>query len=302
MSRAPRDESRCPSAVVVRAPGRAAPRGALPRSVARSVALALGVAHAAAAAGPAVPIGFDLGASLSATRFDYAETSRAGATLNRETATLPGLGLSAARHAGRGTLRIDAIVAGGDADYDGRTQGGTPIRSSTRESLAAVAVVSSVRLDAEGRVAIGAGVGLRRWGRDIAGVGAVAGLDERYRTVEALLESTVALFRGTLGRVDLSVRMSRALWGETDVDFGAGYDAAQLPLVNASALAVSATWAVPVSPRWSLEVVPAYSRFGFAQSAGQPLTVDGQVVGEVFQPRGRMSNRTISIGWRRRFD
>src|SRR5512146_1498205 len=166
-------------------------------------ALALAAAALAASSVPAraapLPPGRDgpdgrFDVRLGLLRFDYEERDPlTNAFLDGEEGFVPSLTLEGELRAERVFGRAMLRLAKGSVDYDGHVQStnpnfdGLPLRTTTNAGFVQGEVQVGAFLDAPRRVALFAGLGLRRWSRSIQGATAtgrdgtrqpISGLDE----------------------------------------------------------------------------------------------------------------------------
>ncbi|MDC0661292.1 hypothetical protein [Marinobacter sp. SS21] len=115
--------------------------------------------------------------------FDFREESPSGATLNQEQGDLPGVYLNWHRDLGRRFwLELDAGYNRGQVQYDGQTQAGVPLTTSTRQRLIHYDGRLGVHLESPTltwRPYLMARY--QRWDRSIQSSGLSLQLDEFYR-------------------------------------------------------------------------------------------------------------------------
>lgn len=117
--------------------------------------------------------------------FDYREFSQDDRELNHERGLLPGIqgGLRTSGH--KLFARLDLSLQRGVVNYDGETQGGTPVQSDTETRLISASAEPGFWLDPDRRQwGPFLRLALNRWDRDIQGTGNVQGIYERYRWKE----------------------------------------------------------------------------------------------------------------------
>jgi hypothetical protein len=128
--------------------------------------------------------------SLRYERWTWTEQDEAGRRMLREEGPLLGLGMETSRDAGNWILRGRARGFLGEVDYDGATQAGDPVETTTEY------YGLTTELEARRPVSIGpalelqplAGLGWRGWLRRIDNSGRFSsGYDEAWNTVYALL-------------------------------------------------------------------------------------------------------------------
>ena len=290
----------------------------------------------AAAASPPAPASFpitELHLAASGLRLDHREFSDAGVRLDRDRGDLPGgaLGLKLAR--GPWSLRLDAARHRGAADYEGRTNAGRPHATRSDEdlldaSLRVARTWTAGRLEA----AAMAGLGWRRWRRDIRARDGVAGLDQTYTWPYATLGVTLGrapdLTAGTRGNQpgsqspdapadrssDSSPRASGArthvgLEVEALFPFRPRVEVQSPGLIDALTLDVDPLpgWRLrlPVrhslAPNWWLTLTPAYEHWRFGRGPAGVVRRDGRPAGTAFEPAGRSTVYRLDVGLARTF-
>ena len=242
-------------------------------------------------------------AAVGMVDFGYKEFSDSGTLLDREDGLLPGLALEVARRIGDWRLSGDARYFSGSADYDGRTNFGTPIRTETDERMYSL----SLRIAHEFRIggwsiAPYAGYGYHRWQRDIkptqtAGGAPVSGLFEVYTWKAAEMGALVQ--RSFLERFNAGVdlRVFRVLDPEVEVRFSSVFDNAQLALGERSGVRVALIGAYELDERLRLRLELYHEGWSFGRSSPQPLTSGGNATAvSVQEPRSDTRNTGLTLG------
>jgi hypothetical protein len=128
----------------------------------------------------------DLRIAAELMHFDYKETDLSGSTLNQETGFIPGFTLAAIQPYRRIENSFEFSMYDGQVDYDGRTQGGEPHRTTTEQNIYRLLYkLSWSPLSTE--ATFYGKTYWQQWDRDIQPSNGVGGLFERYQwwTVEA---------------------------------------------------------------------------------------------------------------------
>lgn len=145
------------------------------------------LAAAATVAGPDRSAGGYVEVGASWFYFDYQETGDAGQVLNEETGDIPGVYIAWSPDLGsRLWLRLEASYASHSLTYDGQTQAGAPLTTSTHERL----IHYDGRVGGQwfqGNLAVRPYLSARyqRWDREIQPTPTTLGLNEYYRWWEA---------------------------------------------------------------------------------------------------------------------
>lgn len=206
------------------------------------------------------------------------EWDAAGRRLVRETGWLPGLGLEAAYRAGAVTWTGAAQWYRGSLDYRGRTQGGAPVDSTTGTGLATLRFGAGYA-PAPG-VTLLAALEADAWRRDIHGVNAAAGLQERYRSLR-LLAGAGRAWQFDPGRLTLDAALVLSSPERLRVRFSGRFDDAAFTTRHGRGVRLGARFqpaGLPLALRAGFDVIR------HARSSDAPLTADGRFAGTVAQP------------------
>lgn len=221
--------------------------------------------------------------------------------INRERGYLPALELGLKWTAPRYRVALDAGIAGDTVDHDGETQSGRPFSSRTDTELTDVAVTLRTQLLRLRRVelAVLTGAGQRDWRRDILSAASVEGIGERYRM--RYWRAGLALVHRTRQR-DYALELSRlfGLQVRETVHFLSRFDSVRLSPRARNSWRASLSTTRLLGERWALVAGFSYVEMAFGDSPARPLSANGAVVGEIFQPGGEMQTLSATIGLRYR--
>jgi hypothetical protein len=235
-----------------------------------------------------------LGAGV--TGFDYEEFDR-GASLDREEGVLPGItaGLRFVRHTLFAESTLDA--ASGRADY--RAAG---VATRTDEDLVDWDAVAGREFSGRGgnRISLYAGLGHRRWRRDIRSTATASGLDETYRWWYGILGLRGARGLGEHARVRADLQLTRTLDPSVRVRFAAGYDDITLDPGEERGVRAAVTFENRIDNGLVVFVSPWFEYWELGRSTDAVLTQKGLPAGTVFEPRSETRNLGIHAGvrWR----
>ncbi|UTW47543.1 hypothetical protein [Bacterioplanoides sp. SCSIO 12839] len=232
-------------------------------------------------------ISFELSSGIE--HFSYKEFSDNGSELNHETATLPVVSAAAFWHIHDVELMLAASMQQGTADYQGETQGGANLDTSTDEALRQYQLGLNYRLgESQRRVAVR--YAFHHWQRDIQPRGFSSGLSETYRWQLFSLG-----IMQDIGRWQLSGLLNRSMESRVDID------------------ATACTSAVSVYPRpdhgiqaiidYRFESVPAVkisADFQQIRMAKSPYQTGSSCVGPIrwSEPDNRLNTYRINFHWR----
>lgn len=245
---------------------------------------------------------WDIFAGATALRFGYKEYNqgaRIPRILDREDGTLPGLraGLRASTHAW--TFFAEANFLRGKADYDGVSSLGSPLKTTTDESILDLSAAAGYRLPLNSQLSptLYAGLGHRIWRRSIRSSGPVSGLEEVYRSSYALLGASATLWKNQLTQVLADLRVTEALDPTLRVDFHGAFDNAKIRLPARPGWRLALPWTLNVLSAGSLRLEPYYEYWRTPRSASSPLTKPGFAPRSVFEPKSQMGNFGVSLSW-----
>lgn len=233
----------------------------------------------------------DAAIGVAALHFEFEEFDAQDRRLVRESGWLPGVAGGFSLRRQRLTLSADFEYYAGDTDYDGRTSAGAPVNSSTDQRMldAAFNAAWQLPIDIPPQVYVHAGGGWRHWKRDIQSVGAVSGLDERYRWWRAEAGMQLRWPAGD-GQWLVDARVTRTLDPQLDVNFGGTLDDVSLDLGERWGWSALAGWLQPVAERVTAGVSVFYRYWELGSSRVETLSSNGLPAGSVFQPRSESRN------------
>jgi len=230
--------------------------------------------------------GFTGSIGVGQMHFDLREFNRQNDKLVQESGWLPGIDAALSAEINQLQARIRASYYSGDIDYDGQTQSGAAIDSSSDQKVWDVSARAAYRLPFSftPRALLYAGGGYRHWQRDIQSVGSISGLDETYRWWSAQTGLNLE-WRRSANRWVLDGRLTRTLNPQVDVDFHRTFDSASLDLGERWGWITELAWRHKLSPRLSAGLKAFYESWDLGKSGLETLTVNGAPAGSVFQPR-----------------
>lgn len=256
-------------------------------AIAALAVLAAGTACAQAPASTGDP-GWGVSASVLHRRL--VERADNGSRLVEESGPMLRLAADGRLQLGAGALRVSGGVAGGDLDYDGRTQAGTPLRTESRHRD------------------LGLGVAWRPWAaaswgeawlvlhaleqrRRIASTAAATGLRETSRLLLAGARWSHT-FAGAGWQWQPSVELRTSVHHRLDVNFGGLFDEADIRGGRRHEGVLALDVAAPGSP-WSGGIAWTHARQQASPRA--TLTRGGAPVGTVHQPRTGIDDFAVQV-------
>ena len=246
---------------------------------------------------------FEIGTGLMA--FDYVEYDGNNVFLDGESGLMPGV-IAKLKTNERLYSELEGSVYYNKIEYDGQTQGGTPVITDSDALI--IDTHFKVGLNFEpsyGREQkIYAGLGYRYWyrnihsGQDVLG-NPVSGLLEEYTWYYALAGYAVHFNASNNVKVGLDLRLTKMLHAEIEVDFlGFGnFDNVVLDLGKK----FGARFAIPIeikSARSSIVVAPFYEIIDIGRSNDARATIGGVATTTVVhEPRSETRNVGIEVTW-----
>jgi hypothetical protein len=252
---------------------------------------------------------FDIGFDLM--YFDYSEYNSNNILLDQETGVLPGLAASWRYQWPQWFVTVDLDYHEGNVDYEGQTQSGTPLATTTGTYVTNLRFMGGRTFSgiAGTESSLYAGAGYHYWYRDI-NPGAdvigtpVAGLLEIYQWTFAILGTELGLVDTPTTRLALDIRAKYLMRGTMDIDFQGflGFDNTQVNLGTdwSFRLGIPLTFALNKTSRLVIE--PYYDTWDIPKSNVVELTRNGVPTGiGVLEPRSETRNIGISFLYRAHF-
>lgn len=227
---------------------------------------------------------------------EWREWLESGKLLLSESGRLPGAVASLAWRCDAWILALEGEYLDGMRDYDGRTQTGVPVLSTSAITEQYTHMQLEYALADEWSV-------LGRWSdgrvdRNIASVGNTQGYPEQYAW------KVVALGLQWKKRWDAH-HLGIALWHGRSTDaamslYFPGYDALQFSTGELTQQTLAVQWRMYLDAAWYVQADFRQQATSMAQSANATLTRNGVPLGTVYQPRVTMvdSPLTFSVGYR----
>lgn len=153
---------------------------------------------------------------LSVLRFNYTEYNDAGARLDRELGSIPGLSFKLTRRFSAWEWEGLASYHHGHVNYTGQTQSGAPYNTRTDEENSDFALRLGHWFDASYPFMPYAGLGYRRWDRNILPA-TLSGLFESYRWTYGWLGTKFMAFQKENSHIMLDVGLIKPLATEMHV-------------------------------------------------------------------------------------
>lgn len=217
---------------------------------------------------------FSLG--VSAQDFGYKEFNDQDVLLDREDGPIAGLVMEFGKEwtAYSGVLRFELMD--GVIEYDGQTQGGTPLTTRSEERIINMEALIRHKLDTKSQLekTLIAGFGYREWRRTIRPTNITIGLTEIYRWPYLTLGGAATLWRSGLRSVGVDARWLRPIHPSMAVDL-AGYDGVSLALGAKNSARLSFPMRLASKPQQRWTITPYWESWRLGRSADRVLTSGG---------------------------
>ena len=164
---------------------------------------------------------------ISALNFDYQEVDNSGRVLDKEQGAIPGLSLRVGKRVSVWEWEGLASYHDGRVRYSGQTNLGTPYYTETNENIGDLSLRLGRWFDLSYPVMPYAGIGYRRWDRDIL-PGSVNGLFESYRWKYIWLGSKFLMLNQQSSQVIMDIGLLKPLRPEMHIDFKGVYPIAPI--------------------------------------------------------------------------
>lgn len=212
---------------------------------------------------------------VAAMRFNYREFNEAGRVLDTEHGGIPGLSLRIGQRHSALEWEGAAGLHYGRVDYTGQSNSGVPYNTRTDEGIGDFSLRLGRWFESSVPVMPYAGLGYRRWDRDIL-AGGLSGLFESYRWKYAWLGAKIVAYQQGASNLLLDIGWMKPITPEIRIDFKGAYNAAPtvypesrdgLRLMLASRMALSGNATLILEPYveyWELGRSPIVTLGGVA--------------------------------------
>ncbi len=233
--------------------------------------------------------------------FDYVEYDDNNVFLDGESGLIPGAIIKLKLQGDKVYGAFNWQIYGNQIDYDGQTQGGTPVKTDSIAAIFDTDARVGFNLDETRSHSAYLGLGFRYWyreilnGRDING-NPVSGLIEDYYWYYGLLGYEASFTLSEKTSIGFDFRYTKMSNAKMDVESG-GFDAAQVNLGNKSGYRFSLPVKMKVR-RSSIIVAPYYEKIDIGKSNAVRFT-QGGVPTNIFinEPRSETRNVGIEVTW-----
>lgn len=231
--------------------------------------------------------------------FHYQEEDQNGQTLNKETGDIPGVYLAWRPSVGRYFWgRLEASYASHTVDYDGQTQAGAPLTTTTHERLIHYDGRLGAAWEYQGlQLQPYLSARYQRWDREIQPTTVTGGLNEYYRWWEA-----GGGVEGCASRLDWASEVCLDLGGfrtlDGEVEVALGNDPDNYPVLHqgdGAGYRVQLRWS---PPQWSRLVVTLYhAAWTFERSDSESVRL-GFAQFRITEPASEASRQGVRVALR----
>lgn len=236
---------------------------------------------------------------ISALRFDYRESDDAGRVLDKELGTIPGLSVKVGQRFPAWEWESAGSYHRGQVPYNGQTDLGSPYSTRTDEYIGDISLRLGRWFDGRYPTMPYAGIGYRRWDRDIL-PGSLNGLFESYRWSYLWLGLKQSLApQQSSSQLFLDAGLLKPINPEIHIDFKGTYPVSPTvyPQSNLGLrLMLTSSIALSKDMRMTMEPYYEYWKLGRSPSVSTPVSTG---ILTVHEPASRTSNFGLNLrfGW-----
>ncbi len=237
-------------------------------------------------------------AGVSVLDFGYKKFSPGGELLNREDGILSGGRLGLEYYWASNRLTLDLTRHKGIADYDGQTQGGTPVTTLTDETITHLSLTLGRVAETLDGVSTYWGLGYRHWQRNIRSKGNVQGLLETYMWPYALLGLRGGVWRSGGSHLMLDGRLVYPVSAKMRVEANS-FDTMTLDQKSTPGLRLALPWRL-YRQRLQVEIEAAVEIWRITRSTAKEVTINGASTGYyIYEPSSTtlQPSITLSVGF-----
>lgn len=241
--------------------------------------------------------------------FGYKEFSDTGAMLDRELGPVPGMMFKLDSYHDRWLLGGEFSYYGGGVTYQGQTNTGVPIETTTNETIIDMAVRSE-RWEVLGNgmdYGLYLGGGYHHWIRDITSTStssgaAVGGLYEVYQWLHGFVGAKFTLDDSSDSQWVFDARLTRHVFPRISVDFNGQYDKVTMPLNARWGLRLAVPYRYSLDKTTGVVAEPFIERYELGRSNDSTLTnagvpvMSGGAPATTFEPNSRTQNFGLHLG------
>jgi hypothetical protein len=243
---------------------------------------------------------FSSEAGVRLESYEYREIRDNNVLIDKESGLLPGLQLGLNANCDQWQFSTGAATQQARLEYDGQTNSGRKLASRTQENVSEVSAQVGRRFGISDTNSIGlyGGAGYWQWQRNIASVGIVSGLDEKYRWRFYYLGGNLSLLEKNPHRLMLDMRWLRMTQARLSVDFRGLFDKPDdLELRIQNGWRVALPWQYSLNPTNAIHLEPYVQGWRIPSSAAKPLAKNGIIVGDFFEPASTTRLYGITLNW-----
>jgi hypothetical protein len=243
---------------------------------------------------------FSSEAGVRLESYEYRETDDNNQLIDKEYGLLPGLTLGLAATCNQWELAVRGVQQRARLEYDGQTNTGAKFLTRTDENIRDLSAQLGRRFSVGDTNSIGiyGGVGYWQWQRNIASKGRVSGLDEKYRWRYYYLGGNVALIEQKPHQLLFDVRWLRMTQAKLSVDFLGVFDKPEdLSLDVRNGWRVAIPWQYLLDSSNTIRVEPYAQGWRIPRSDAKPLSRNGLIAGDFFEPASQTRSYGFNMTW-----
>lgn len=241
------------------------------------------------------PITLKAEIGLSVMRFDYREFDDTGRILDKEVGGIPGLSAKLGQRFTAWEWEATGSYHYGRVAYNGQTNLGSPYSTRTDEYIGDISLRLGRWFDGRYPTMPYAGIGYRRWDRDIL-PGSLNGLFESYRWSYLWLGLKQSLApQQSSSQLFLDAGLLKPINPEIHIDFKGAYPVSPTvyPQSNLGLrLMLTSSTALSKDMRMTIEPYYEYWKLGRSPSVSAPVTAG---ILSVYEPASRTSNFGLNL-------
>lgn len=220
-----------------------------------------------------------------------------GDRLNSETGLIPGYSIGVSLSSQDYSFSISVDEYSGEVDYEGRSQRGVSVDSSTDQQMREfnISIGRSFKEGKLGRSSVWLDLGYLKWNRKINGSNEIAGLDERYDWRQSGVRYRRTWDLNTSGQIFSEISVGKTHHADLKIDFNGVYDRADINLKTSNFWRFKIGWNNSNFENKQWEVALEYDYSRISESQRSQLTRASRGVGSVFQPQKDISLTTLSV-------
>ena len=242
---------------------------------------------------PVLASEWDITIGLQGQSFNYRELDEQAGTLLSENGFIPGLDLSLSYHQQPFFLSTQIHYVKGSVDYDGQTQSGIPLTTTTKSELGSW--YSSAGWNIEDNVAVLLRLSEHYWDRDIQATNTTGNLFERYSWNQAGVGLQIRHDINPKSIIRLHGVLSKTHKPQVLVDLRPyGGENVLLELGTETSIELGSEWLYKMSPSFALGLGAKYQKYRFEKSESKTTSLNSTSIG-ISEPSSKTELINLSL-------